>query len=182
MQSEHLQQIIEYYIEDTKDYLNRSEKDLLDLESLLKDREKMNGLGCHLKSIKGGAAMLGLGSIQSIAQCLEDVFRAIELCGSPIQADQKLKDLLMQVFYALKDLVGHLSESSGLTDEKAAQVMSEIEPVKESLIAHLNWLVKDSCPICRSEIAIASDSPEEIPSLDDLQSLIDELSLDSSST
>lgn len=182
MQPEHLQQIMNYYLEDAKDHLNSSEKDLLDLESLLKDREKMNGLGCQFKSIRGGAAMLGLSSIQWIAQCLEDFCRASELCGYPIKADQKLKDLLMQIFYALKELVGQLSESSDSLDEKAAQVMSEIEPVRESLRAHLNGLIKQSFPMSRTEIAIASDSADDIPSLDDLQSLIDDLSLDSSST
>ncbi len=178
MQSEHLQQIMDYYIEDAKDHLNSSEQDLLDLDSLLKDREKMNGLGCRFKSVKGGAAMLGLSSIQRIAQCLEDVCRAIELCGYPIKADQKLKDLLMQVFYTLKELVGQLGESSGLTDDQATQVMSEIEPVRAALMS----LVNQSSSISGSEVAIASDSPDEIPSLEDLQSLIDELSLDNSST
>ncbi len=178
MQPEHLQQIMEYYIEDAKDHLNSSEQDLLDLESLLKDREKINGLGCRFKSVKGGAAMLGLSSIQRIAQCLEDVCKAIELCGYPIKADQKLKDLLMQVFYALKELVGQLSKGSGLIDDQATQVLSEIEPVWEALM----WLVNQSCPRNRSEVAIAPDSADDIPSLDDLQSLIDELSPDSSST
>lgn len=182
MQPEHLQQIMDYYIEDAKDHLSSSEKDLLDLESLFKDQEKMNGLGWQFKSIRGGAAMLELSSIQRIAQCLEDVCRAIELCGYPIKADQKLKDLLMQVFYALKELVGQLSESPGLTNDKATQIMSEIEPVKEALTAHLNRLVQQSCPISLSASAIASDSADDIPSLEDLQSLIDELSLDSSST
>ena len=180
MQPEHLQQIMGFYIEDAKDHLNSSERDLLDLESLLTDREKINGLGCRFKSVKGGAAMLGLSRIQTIAHDLEDFCRAIELCGYPVKADQKLKDLLMQVFYALKELVGQLSESSGLTDEKAAQVMSEIEPVRDALMAHLNWLVNQSCPRSQLEVAIAPDSADEIPSLDDLQSLIDDLLLDSS--
>jgi hypothetical protein len=59
--------------------------------------------------------------------------------------------------------------------------MSEIEMIREALMAHVNWLVKQSRRANSLEIPLLPDSADDISSLEDLESLIDELLLDSSS-
>ena len=182
MQPEHLQQIKGYYIEDAKNHFTVIEQYLLNLESIVEDRQEMNRLVCYFKSVNGGAAMLGINSIHKTARRLEDFCRCIELDGYSVKVDQKLKDLFMQVFYGLQELIKQLSQSSSFTDDKATQVMSEIEPVIEALNAHLTLLRKQSFSTSQSDDAIALDLEDDLAALDEeLLSLFDDFFLGSSS-
>ena len=183
MQPEHLQQIMGYYIEDAKEHFQVIEQHLLNLQSTIEDPEVVSELlGAARCGIVGGANMLPISpiyisSIHGTGFCLVDCLEAFQHKGS-VKVDQKLQDLLMQVFYALKELIEPLREPSGLTEDKAKQVMSEIESVRKILMDHLNWLVKQSRGASHSSVAIAPESEDDLPSLEDLESVIDELSMD----
>lgn len=186
MQPEHLQQIMGYYLEDATTHLTIIEQHLLNLQRTIEDPEVVRKLFLAARcGIVGGANMLPISStyISSIHKtgfCLADCFNVFQQEGS-VKVDQKLEDLLMQVFYTLKALIDQLREPSTVMDEKATQVISEIEPIRRVLMAHLNGLIQQSHLKTRLEVAIASDSVDDFPSLEDLESVIDELSLDSAS-
>lgn len=202
MQSEHLQQIMDYYIEDAQNHLAIIEQHLLKLQSTIEDPEIVSELFRAARcGIVGGANLLPISSfyINSIHKtgfCLVDCLKVIQQQGS-IKIDQKLKDLLMQVFYRLKSLIEQLRQPSNLKDDQAKQVISEIEPIRAALMAHLHGLSHQSGGMNRQELAlmkccnvsdvtlqesahIASELEEDIPSLEELESLFDELFLDSS--
>jgi chemosensory pili system protein ChpA (sensor histidine kinase/response regulator) len=187
MPPEHLQQIIGFYLEDARKHLQVIEQHLLNLQRTIENPEKFSELfGAARCGILGGVSLLPISSshISSIHKtgfCLVDCLKVFQHEGS-VKVDQKLQDLLMQVFYALKDLIEQLNEPYSLKDERAAQVMSEVELIKEAFIEHLKVLVKRSHSANQPEVASAPDSADDIPSLEDLQSLIDELLLDGSST
>jgi len=123
---------------------------------------------------------LHISSIHKIGFCLVDCFTVFQH-ERRLRVDQKLEDLLMQVFYTLNSLIEQLMEPSRLTEAQAKQVMSEIELIREALMAHVNWLVKESRTDNSLEVPRLPDSADDISSLEDLESLIDELLLDSSS-
>jgi chemotaxis protein histidine kinase CheA len=187
MHSAHLQQIMGYYIEDAQNHLNLIEQHLLNLQSTIADPERVSELFRAARcGIVGGASLLPISNAQisSIHQtgfCLADCFNIFQQEGS-LKVDQKLEDLLMQVFDKLKRLIEQLGEPSGLSDDRATQVMSEIEPTRKALMAHLNWLVQQSHSANKPEVAIAFDSADDMTSLEDLESLIDDLSLDGTSS
>ena len=203
MQSEHLQQIMDYYIEDAQNHLAIIEHHLLKLQSTIEDPEIVSELFRAARcGIVGGANLLPISSfyINSIHKtgfCLVDCLKVIQQQGS-IKIDQKLKDLLMQVFYRLKSLIEQLRQPSNLKDDQAKQVISEIEPIRAALMAHVHGLSHQSRGENRLEVGttkccnvsdvtlqesahIASDLDEDIPSLEDLESLFDELFLDNAS-
>jgi chemotaxis protein histidine kinase CheA len=186
MQPEHLEKIMGYYVEDAKDHLNTIEQHLLNLQSTIEDPDMMNELlGAARCGIVGGANMLPISpiyisSIRKTGFGLVDCLEVFQHKGS-VKVDQKLKDLLMQVFYTLKELVESLREPSTLTDDKAAQVMSELELIRKAFREHLNGLVQRSRSTNLLEVAIISDMSDDLSTLEDLESLIDNLSLDSSS-
>ncbi|MGK7891207.1 MAG: Hpt domain-containing protein, partial [Leptolyngbyaceae cyanobacterium] len=142
MQSEQQQRIMGYFIEEAKDHLGTIEKGLLNLQSTMADAEMIGEVFRAAHSVKGGAAMLGLDSIQKTSHRLEDYFKVLKEC--PVQVDQKLETLLLRVFDTLQDLLGHLQGPFGLTDEKSDEVMAEVEPVFGQLNAHLSTLVTHS--------------------------------------
>ena len=140
MLPEQQQRILGYFIEEARDHLNTIEQGLLNLQGTLNDPEMINEVFRAAHSIKGGAAMLGLSSIQHTSHRLEDYFKILK--EHPVQIDQKLESLFLGVSDTLKALLEHLTGPFGLTEEVANTLMSETEPVFQWLHEHLEILVQ----------------------------------------
>ncbi len=142
MLSEQQQRIMGYFIEEAKDHLNTIEQGLLNLQSTIEDSELASEMFRAAHSVKGGAAMLGLDSIQTASHRLEDYFKVLKECS--IKVDQRLETLLLEVFDVLKELLEHLQGPFGLTDEKATEVMAGVQPTFVEINNHLAALVAQS--------------------------------------
>ncbi|EDX84798.1 response regulator receiver domain protein [Synechococcus sp. PCC 7335] len=142
MLPEQQQRIMGYFIEEAKDHLNTIEQGLLNLQATIEDSEKANEIFRAAHSVKGGAAMLGLESIQKTAHRLEDYFKVLK--ESTLQVDRTLETMFLKVSDGLQDLVEQLEGSSGLTSEKAQSITAEIDPVFVQIDAHLNALIADN--------------------------------------
>ncbi|HBB36243.1 MAG TPA: hypothetical protein DDZ80_05725 [Cyanobacteria bacterium UBA8803] len=182
MQSEQLQQIMGYYIKESQKNLAVIEQYLLNLQGTVQDSAMVDDLFRAARcGIVGGANLLPISNlhiscIHKTALCLVDCCQVFQQQGA-FEVDQKLEDLLMEVFYTLQGLIEKLREPSRLTDDEAEQIISQIEPLEKSLMAHLHGLLKRSH---RTQLvnAIASEEADELASLADLESLIDSLALD----
>ncbi|MEP0887292.1 response regulator [Leptolyngbya sp. FACHB-16] len=139
MLSEQQQRIMGYFIEEAKDHLNTIEQGLLSLQNTISDPEMAHEVFRAAHSVKGGAAMLGLDSIQQTSHRLEDYFKVLKEC--PVQVDQRLESLLLNVFDTLRDLLDQLQGPFGLTDDKAQEAMVAIEPTFAQLNEHISKLV-----------------------------------------
>ncbi len=142
MQSDQQQRIMGYFIEEAKEHLSTIERGLLTLQSTINDPEGIQELFRAAHSVKGGAAMLGLDSIQKISHRLEDYFKVLQ--EHPIQVDQTLESLFLKGFDALSDLLEELQSPLGLTEEHAQRIIATVEPVLISLGQHLDQLVAES--------------------------------------
>ncbi|MBD2529615.1 response regulator [Nostoc flagelliforme FACHB-838] len=140
MLPEQQQRILGYFIEEARDHLNTIEQGLLNLEGTLNDPEMISEVFRAAHSIKGGAAMLGLTSIQHTSHRLEDCFKVLK--DNPVQIDQKLESLFLGVSDTLKVLLENLSGTYGLSEDAANTLMSETEPVFQWLYQHLELLVE----------------------------------------
>lgn len=139
MMPEQESRLLGYFIEEAKDHLNTIEQGLLNLPDTLKDSEMVNEIFRAAHSLKGGAAMLGLNSIQQTAHHLEDYFKVLQECQN-LRVDQKLESLLLRVFDTLQELIEHLEHKS-LNLDVANRLMLEVEPVFVAINQHLGWLV-----------------------------------------
>jgi len=142
MLPEQQQRILGYFIEEAKDHLNTIEQGLLTLQATVNDRELLKEVYRAAHSVKGGAGMLSLHSIQKTSHLLEDCFKLLE--ESPVQVDQKLEALFWRVFDALKELLEQLQGPFGLTEDVANNLMASVEPVSNELRQHLEQLVTAS--------------------------------------
>ena len=140
MQPEQQQRILGYFLEEAREHLNTIEQGLLNLQSTLEDSEMINEVFRAAHSIKGGAAMLGLSSIQQTSHRLEDCFKILK--EHPIQVDQRLESLLLNVCDTLKALIDSLGNPFGLSAEKAQALMLKTEPVMQWLNEHIETLLK----------------------------------------
>ena len=142
MLPEQQQRIMGYFIEEAKDHLNTIEQGLLNLQTTIRDPEKANEVFRAAHSVKGGAAMLGIESIQKTAHRMEDYFKVLKE-SSPV-VDRTLETMFLRVSDGLKDLLEQLEGPFGLTQEKAQEIMTGVEPVFGQLDDHLATLLAQS--------------------------------------
>lgn len=139
MQTDQQKRILGYFIEEAQEHLTTIETSLMNLQGVVDDPEAMSEMFRAAHSVKGGAAMLGLHSIQQISHKLEDYFKVLK--ENPIRVDELLETLFLQGFDALRELLDELQGPFGLSDEAANQALSQTEPVFAQLETHLNTLV-----------------------------------------
>ena len=142
MQTEQQQRILGYFIEEAQDHLDTIEQGLLKLQSTLEDPDLLYEVYRAAHSVKGGAAMLGLTSIQTTAHRLEDSFKILEKiqAQSSVEVDQELESSFLEVSDTLKALIESLSSPYGLTDELAQNQLTKIEPTFNRLNSQLETL------------------------------------------
>jgi len=135
------QRILGYFIEEAADHLQTIERGLLDLQAAIDDPEFANEIFRAAHSLKGGAAMLGLSSIQAISHRLEDHFKLLK--DRPIVITHEVESLFLRVFDVLQELVGYL-QSGGDLSEQGAALLAETEPVFTELEVKLDQLADDA--------------------------------------
>ncbi|GBF79466.1 Hpt domain-containing protein [Aphanothece sacrum] len=155
------QKILGYFIEEAKEHLETLEKGLLELSSVVKDQERLNEMFRAAHSIKGGAAMLGYGSIQKIAHRLEDAFKILRENAVPV--DQKLESLFLKGYDVLHDLVEKLQSRVGLKADEADVIVKDAAPFFVELQAYLNQIVTQDPPHLTTVTDL--DIPSQVRSL-----------------
>ncbi|MEO0987381.1 MAG: response regulator [Cyanobacteria bacterium J06639_14] len=160
MMPEQQQRILGYFIEEAKDHLNTIEQGLLNLQATIEDSEMVNEVFRAAHSVKGGAAMLGINSMQRTAHRLEDYFKILK--ESPAKVDRTLESMFLQVFDGLQSLLEELQGPFGLTEDKAQEVMQGLEPVFGRLEEHLNTLVAASSPPETAATVASAATPQTV--------------------
>ena len=150
--------ILGYFIEEAGDHLQTLEQGLVNLSATLADPDLINEVFRAAHSVKGGAAMLGLGDMQRTAHRLEDFFKLLK--DSLISPDRELESLLLQVFDGLQEQLNQLQNPFALG--KAETLMETLEPLFDRTEAHLQRLMIQS-PIPR--IATPAKLNTVLPSL-----------------
>lgn len=144
METDQQKRILGYFIEEAQEHLMTIEESLMNLQRVVDDPESMSEMFRAAHSVKGGAAMLGIYSIQRTAHKLEDYFKILK--EHPIKVDNTLEDLFLQGFDTLRELLDELQSPFGLSNETADAALAKVEPVFESLHTHLNGLVGGDAP------------------------------------
>ncbi|NEO29887.1 MAG: histidine kinase [Symploca sp. SIO3C6] len=153
MDSENQQRIFGYFIEEAKEHLDTLQQGILNLSSVVQEPETLNEMFRAAHSVKGGAAMLGLSSIQKTAHQLEDAFKF--LTDNQIKVDQKLETLFLQGYDTLEDLIKKLQGPFGLQEEDAKKAMQAAEPNFAKLQSYLSSLASSDKKLPKTETTSA---------------------------
>jgi chemotaxis protein histidine kinase CheA/ActR/RegA family two-component response regulator len=156
MLPEDQKRILGYFIEEAKDHLNTIEQGLLNLAATVDDTEMMNEVFRAAHSVKGGAAMLGINSIQRTAHRMEDFFKVMK--ESPVRADRDLETMLLQIFDGLQEQLEQLQSPYGLSNEHAQEIMGPLEPIFAQAEAHLTQLAS-AIPVATP---VATPTPQAV--------------------
>lgn len=136
------QRIMGYFIEEAREHLQTIEQGVLNLQDILGDSESINELFRAAHSIKGGSAMLGVGSIQHVSHRLEDFFKIIKE-NPQIKVDERLKSLLLAGFDPLAELLDELQSNHEISEELTTETNSRVKPIFAELESYLNQLVQE---------------------------------------
>jgi len=139
-------QIMGYFIEEAADHLNTIETGLVNLQETLADQEMLNEIFRAAHSIKGGAAMLGIASMQHVAHNLEDYFKVLKE-NPRTKIDQEVQSLFLRAFDTLKELLVQLQSPTGLTDDITQEVLAESEPIFAQLKSYIQVITSASVPV-----------------------------------
>lgn len=152
MDAANQQKILGYFIEEAKEHLETLERGILELSSAIEDTERVNEMFRAAHSIKGGAAMLGYGTIQKTAHRLEDAFKILK--DNAITVDGKLESLVLASYDVLQDLIEHLQSPMGLQDAEADAIMQRAEPKFVELQDYLKQLLGGAVVSDEDEIRV----------------------------
>jgi chemotaxis protein histidine kinase CheA len=156
MDPEKQKQIMGYFIEEARDHLNTIEQGLLNIQDMMSDEETLNEVFRAAHSIKGGAAMLGINSVQRISHNLEDYFKVLRDAKN-MEIDQDLQTLFLSAFDKLQDLLDQLQGPSGLSQEVGDSITADAEPIFKKLRARLDASVADK-PVAVAAAAVPSSA------------------------
>jgi HPt (histidine-containing phosphotransfer) domain-containing protein len=139
MLPEQLQRIIGYFLEEATQHIQTIQEGLQNLQNTVEAPQTLHQIIRASHSIKSRAAMLGFSSIQRIAHRFEEYLKLLREC--PIAVDRRLQSLLLQIFDTEVALVHKVSQSFGLNQEDANQILSLAEPVFDELDVYLRVLI-----------------------------------------
>ena len=130
-----LDKILGYFVEEAKEHLETLEKGILELSTVVNDSDRINELFRAAHSLKGGAAMLNIGSIQKTSHRLEDAFKILR--DEEVTVDQKLEELFWDAYDVLQDLIERLQSALGLQEDEADGIVKDAEPTFKELQKYL---------------------------------------------
>lgn len=150
------QKILGYFIEEAKEYLETLEQGILELSSVVEDEERVNEMFRAAHSIKGGAAMLGYGSIQKIAHRLEDSFKILRENKVPV--DQQLESFLLKGYDVLQDLIEKLQSPVGLKTDEAEAIVESTAPTFQELQTYLEQLLEQGTSSAKTTVNTSTEA------------------------
>ena len=128
------------FLEEAQDYLDTIESVLLGLESSHIDPQQMDAVLRAAHSVKGGAGMMGFGTLSQLAHRLEDSFKVLKAQRNSISIDAELESLLLTAVDRLRQV---LTLNRQGTDVDEQWLTSVGTPVFEELHERLGDPVAD---------------------------------------
>jgi chemosensory pili system protein ChpA (sensor histidine kinase/response regulator) len=128
------------FLEEAQEYLDTIESVLLDLSSSHIDGQKMDAVLRAAHSVKGGAGMMGFGTLSQLAHRLEDSFKVLKAQRNSIAIDSELESLLLAAVDRLRQVL-ILNRQGTDVDEQWLFVVGN--PVFEKLHERLGDPVAD---------------------------------------
>ncbi|MEO1132647.1 MAG: hybrid sensor histidine kinase/response regulator [Cyanobacteria bacterium J06639_1] len=161
MDRETQQRIMGFFIEEAREHMVVLEQGLLSLGEKMSDAEMINDMFRAAHSIKGGAAMLGIPSIQKTAHRMEDFFKICREKTVPV--DRELETLLLKANDTLASLIDELQTPDGLSEEAGSAAFADIEPVFTEIDTRVESLLGGGAPAAGAGAAPAA--PAAAPTL-----------------
>ena len=128
------------FLEEAQEYLDTIESVLLGLASSHIDAQQMDAVLRAAHSVKGGAGMMGFGTLSQLAHRLEDSFKVMKAQRNSIRIDGDLESLLLGAVDRLRHVLLHSRQGTDVDEQWLVTVGN---PVFENLHQRLGDPVAD---------------------------------------
>jgi chemosensory pili system protein ChpA (sensor histidine kinase/response regulator) len=128
------------FLEEAQEYLDTIESVLLDLTSSHIDGQQMDAVLRAAHSVKGGAGMMGFGTLSQLAHRLEDSFKVMKAQRNSLEVDAELESLLLGAVDRLSQVLTLNRQGTDVDEQWLATVGS---PVFDKLHERLGDPVAD---------------------------------------
>ena len=128
------------FLEEAQEYLDTIESVLLGLAGTHIDSQKMDAVLRAAHSVKGGAGMMGFGTLSQLAHRLEDSFKVLKAQRNSIEVDESLESLLLAGVDRLRQVLYRNRQRSDVDEQWLSSVGN---PVFEKLHERLGDPVAD---------------------------------------
>jgi len=127
---EELQEILKIFREESEEYLQKLNQNLLKLEASPKDNGIISSLFREAHSLKGAARMIGLNDIQLIAHKIEDIFGLAR--EKTLNITPEIIDVLCKSVDCINSVIDECIETRGQSHcANVDVVVAEIEAIKK---------------------------------------------------
>ncbi|MDJ0647566.1 MAG: hybrid sensor histidine kinase/response regulator [Xenococcaceae cyanobacterium MO_188.B19] len=128
------QQIQLNFLEEAKEYCDRLESTLLDLDSQGFNTELLDESMRAAHSLKGGAAMMGFSALQDVSHRLEDFFKILRSRKDASLLNREVTTLLLQGVDCLREVAQAHRSLSSIDEEWLNQLTNSIfDPLHDKL-------------------------------------------------
>ena len=114
-----MEELVQVFLEESREILQKLENDLLEMEKNPEDHEIIKGIFRAAHTIKGSAGLIGLDAISTLAHRMEDVLDQVRSTGEPMT--KKCYDTVFQSMDMLSRMVDMTAEGEqippGMADE-----------------------------------------------------------------
>ena len=126
-----MREIIESFIVEAKEILERLDHDLIELEKRPDDAELLNAIFRHVHTIKGTSSFIGFEQMSELTHKLEDVLNKLRKGELKVRSD--VMDVIFESYDLMKILLSKL-ENKDLTPLEIEDVVSKLERISNGEI------------------------------------------------
>ena len=138
------QQIRLNFLDEAEEYFDSMETNLLGLADTTVDVEKIDIILRAAHSIKGGAAMMGFGSLSKVAHRLEDFLKILRVRYASEVIHSEIETSLLQSVDYLRDFANLNRQNTELEKEpddlESTKFSNQIQPIFDRLQQQLGEL------------------------------------------
>jgi len=113
--NDEMEEIIQEFITEAEESLDRIEPRFVELEQKGQDEELINDIFRSMHTIKGAAGFLGLKLIVDVAHAAENIMK--KLRDNEITLSKHLMDVILEAIDMLRLLLTHLKEKDGIEED-----------------------------------------------------------------
>ncbi len=128
---EEMREIVESFIVETKELLEKLDKDLIELEKRPEDKELLNAIFRYVHTIKGTSSFIGFEQMSELTHKFEDILNKLRKGELKVRPD--IMDVMLEAFDLMKILLSKL-EVKDLSPIEIESVVAKFEKISSGEI------------------------------------------------
>lgn len=164
---EEVGEILKEFLVESYENLDQLDNDLLALEGVPDDRERLACIFRTVHSIKGTSGFLGLPRLENLTHVGENLL--VPLRDGDLRLDGSIADALLQMVDAVRQMLRTIESTGSEGEEEYATLKTQLEHLRTSSTAdptrRMEPIEKPDETVCTSQTADSSTTEESTPAV-----------------